>query len=85
MNAETPIAWTALQEGTPVHASGGEELGRVTAVVADQQKDIFSGLAYSSGLLGTERFVPAELVGSITDKSVTLTIPADQAETLEPY
>jgi uncharacterized protein YrrD len=82
---DRPIAWPALKEGTPVHDSSGAEVGKVGRVVADQQQDIFSGITVTSGIFSTERFVPADLVGRITESSVELNVGADEAEQLEPY
>lgn len=82
---ERPIAWTALKKGTPIHAADGEPLGKVSSVVADEQKDIFSGLTFRSGLFDAERFVPAELIRELTDGAVHLTISSRQAEGLEPF
>ena len=75
-----PISYMALQKGTPVHASDGSELGTVSEVIADEQKDIFSGIEITSGLLSGNRFVPADLVGTITDEAVELTIGPDEAD-----
>lgn len=72
-----------LQKGTRVLASDGDELGTVADVIADREKDIFSGLSLSSGLFSGNRYVPADLVDEITSDSVTLTIAAADAETLE--
>ena len=82
---DRPIAWPALKEGTPVHDSSGAELGKVGRVVADQQQDIFSGITVTAGIFSTERFVPADLVGRITESSVELNVGADEAEQLKPY
>ena len=75
-----PISYLALQKGTPVRSSDGTELGTVVDVVADEQKDIFSGLNVTSGLLAGNRFVPADLVDSITDEAVELSITSADAE-----
>jgi uncharacterized protein YrrD len=82
---ETPLAWMALARGHPVTASDGRPVGKISEVVADQQKDIFSGIAFRHGLLDHERFAPADLIDEITSESVRLAIPADEAESLEPY
>lgn len=82
---ETPIAWLALKEGTPVIAMDGSELGKVSTVVADREKDIFSGIAFRSGLLDTERFAPADQIDEITTEAVKLTIDSAAAEALEPF
>lgn len=85
VSKETPIAWMALRKGHPVIGSDGEQVGKVSEVVADPQKDIFSGIAFRHGLLDHERFAPADLVETITSESVHLRVSAEQAEALEPY
>ena len=82
---ERPVAWTALKKGTPVHAADGEPLGKVSLVVADEQKDIFSGVTLRSGLFDAERFVPADLIAELTPRAVHLTISSRQAGDLEPF
>jgi sporulation protein YlmC with PRC-barrel domain len=80
-----PIAWSALAKGTPVYASDGTELGRVTEVVADEQKDIFSGVAFRSGLLESESFAPADRIDVITEEGVRLTLGAEESALLGAY
>ena len=82
---EAPIAWTALPTGTTVRSSDGEEVGTVARVVADVQKDIFSGLAVSHGLLSRNVFVPATAVEEITRDEVRLSISSGDVEALEDY
>jgi uncharacterized protein YrrD len=77
----TPIAWSALSHGTPVLTSDGTELGKVSEVVADEQKDIFSGIRVDPGWFRDERFVPADLIDRLTRDAVYLSISADQAKT----
>lgn len=78
--AETPIAWSALPTGTPVFSSDGADLGKVAEVVADEQKDIFSGISLDPGWFKGERFVPADRIKRLTSEAVYLTITADEAE-----
>ena len=82
---EHQISWMALEEGTPVHSEDGEELGKVTEVVADITKDIFSGIAFKHGLLGSHHFVHAADVREITEDSVHLSLSASDAKNLEAY
>lgn len=79
-----PLAWTALQPGAPVLAVDGSEVGRVAEVVADEARDIFSGLVLRAGLLGEDRFVPAETVEEITDQGVRLSLSPSEVEKLGP-
>lgn len=85
MSFDAPIAWLALDEGTPILASDGEEVGRVATIVADEQKDIFSGVTFKPGLLDGQRFVPADAIDRLTQAAVHLNITAAQAADLEPY
>ncbi len=83
MTDETPIAYTALEAGTPVLAADGTEVGRVEHVLQDPSIDLFDGLAVKTdaGL----RFVDADLVGRITASSVHTTLPsADPSNLPEP-
>ena len=83
--SDAPIAWLALEEGTPVVANDGEEVGRVTAVVADEQKDIFSGVAFRPGLLDGQRFAPASAIDRLTESAVHLNIAASEVPQLDDY
>ncbi|MDQ4124589.1 MAG: DUF2171 domain-containing protein [Actinomycetota bacterium] len=85
MSSDAPIAWLALDEGTPILASDGEEVGRVVTVVADEQKDIFSGVTFRPGLLDGQRFVPADAIDRLTESAVHLNITAAQAADLDAY
>lgn len=81
-----PIAWMALESGTAIVTSDGTELGRVHEVVADRQKDIFSGITFRDGVLSGERFVPAATIDTITSEEVRLTVSSAEAEgKIEPY
>jgi hypothetical protein len=57
----------------------------VGEVIADEQKDIFSGVTLDTGLLSEPRFVPAEVIEEMTGDVVRLVITAEHAEGLEPY
>jgi hypothetical protein len=81
----TPIAWTALERGHAVVDAHGEPIGKLSRVVADQQKDIFSGIVFRHGLLDRERFAPAEAIASITSTEISLALSGEEAERLEPY
>ena len=82
---ERPIAWLALDKGTPVYTSDGEEIGKVASVVADIQKDIFSGISFKHGFLGSEHFVPADAIGELTEGGVHLNLSAEQAQELQHH
>ncbi len=79
------IAWSALETGTPIVASDGREIGRVTSVVADEEKDIFSGVAFRHGMLDTQRFLPADLINEMTPERVTVRVASTDVEDLETF
>ena len=85
MADDTPIAWLALAPGTPILASDGSEVGKVDDVIADREKDIFSGLTFRPGWLDARLFIPADRVSSMTESAVRLDITAEEAKRLEPY
>jgi uncharacterized protein YrrD len=76
-----PIAYFALEEGTDVVTSDGEEVGRVAHVLADEEQDIFDGIVIAHGL-GRHTFADAEQIAAIHERAVTLTLTAAEAEAL---
>ncbi|WP_345762441.1 hypothetical protein [Diaminobutyricibacter sp. McL0608] len=80
MTNETPIAYTALEKGTPVLAADGSEIGKVEHVLQDSSIDLFDGLAVktAAGL----RFVSADVVGRITTAAVQTTLTDDDTADL---
>jgi hypothetical protein len=85
MADDRPIAWPALAAGTPIVTSDGAQVGKVDEVIADREKDIFSGITFKPGLLDSAVFVPGDKVGDMTAGQVQLTISEGDIETLEPY
>ena len=82
---DAPVSWMTLEKGTTVLSSDGQEVGSVDEVIADRQKDIFSGVTIDSGLLSSKRFAPASVIEDISTDGVRLSIPASEAEELEDY
>ena len=72
-----PVSWLVIEKGWQVVGSDGEELGKVHEVIGDSSQDIFNGLAVTPGLLRKPRYVPAEVVGTITEGRVELALDAD--------
>jgi hypothetical protein len=77
----SPVSYLALEEGTVVLGSDGEEVGHVAHVLADEEQDIFDGVVIAHGL-GHHTFADAEQVAAIHERGVTLTITAAEAEAL---
>ena len=78
--SDHPIAYTALQPGTPVHTSDGHPFATVQAVLVDEKVSVFDGIVVQTAE-GT-RFVDAEHVGSIYTTYVCTTLSAEQAANL---
>src|SRR3954452_8249589 len=78
-----PIAYAALERGTPVYASGGEHIGTVEHVLADLDADVFDGLVIDVRTAPAgRRFADAPEVGEIHERGVVLTLDAAAAERL---
>ena len=79
-----PIAYQVLDEGVPVYASNGEQVGTVEHVVTAPSEDIFHGIVMSAA--GGRRFVAADQVASLHERGVDLRIDAAAAAALpEPH
>src|SRR3954452_23186841 len=75
-----PIAYTALQPGTPVQSRDGHQFGTVEAVLQVEEVDVFDGI-----VVGTDqgtRFVDADRVGSIFTSHVKTTLSPEEAANL---
>ena len=78
--ANDPIAYTALEPGTPVRTSDGSDFASVQAVLVDEKVSVFDGIVVRT-TDGT-RFVDADHVGSIYTTHVRTTLSAEQAADL---
>ena len=74
-----------MEPGWDVVDSAGDSVGKIDEVLGDKNRDIFDGLAVSTGLVGKPKYVPAEQVGEIREDRVQLELSADEVERLEPY
>jgi hypothetical protein len=74
-----------VEPGWDVVDSAGESVGKIDEVLGDKNRDIFDGLAVSTGLVGMPKYVPAERVGEIQEDRVQLEMSADEVDRLEPY
>lgn len=77
---DDPIAFTALQPGTPVQSSDGNQFGTVAGVLQVEEVDVFDGIVVETAE-GT-RFVDADRVESIFTSHVRTTLSADEAARL---
>jgi hypothetical protein len=80
--AADPVSWLMIEPGWAVVDPEGNEVGRVEEVAGDSSRDIFNGLAVSSGMLSHPRYVPAEEVLEISEGRVRI---APAIDTLGEY
>ena len=79
---DDPIAYTALQQGTPVQTRDGAQFATVQTVLVDEKVSVFDGILVLSAT-GT-RFVDADQIDSIYTSHVRTTLSAEQAANLPP-
>jgi hypothetical protein len=78
----TPIAYTALQPGTPVRSSDGQEFGVVEAVLVVEELDVFDGIVVKTPQ--GSRFVDADQIGPIFTTYVMTKLSMEEAAQLPP-
>ena len=71
-----PVSWFLIEPGWQVVDSAGEDVGTVSEVRGDQDKDIFDGLEVDG------KYVPSEVVGPMVEGRIELTVAADQLSEL---
>jgi uncharacterized protein YrrD len=84
MDLGDPTSYLVLQPGTPVYSSDGDEIGKVTHVLAAEDEDVFDGIVIGGqGFFGHEhRFADADDVGEIFERGVVLKIDRAGCEQL---
>jgi len=74
-----PIAYTLLEEGTPVYDRNGERIGVVEQVLADFTLDIFEGvIVHLRPLPGTHRYADVDQIAELHERGVVLAVERDQ-------
>ena len=81
---ERPLAWNAIQPGTPVLASDGVEMGSVVEVAGSPEDDIYHGIVFRSGTLAPAQLAPAADIGEVTERAVHLKVAAATARLYGP-
>lgn len=82
---ERPLAWQAIREHTRVLAADGQEVGTVVEVLGLEQQDIFHGIVVALNTGHREVVIPAEKVGTITNRRLETSLPLAEIDTLELY
>jgi hypothetical protein len=80
-NLGPPIAYTVLEDGTPVYDRNGEQIGVVEHVLADMQLDIFEGvIVHTLPLPGRHLFADVEQIAELHERGVLLSVGRDQLQ-----
>lgn len=83
MDLGEPASYLVLRPGTPVYSSDGEQIGKVTHVLAAEDKDVFDGIVIGEHPFGAEhRFADADDVEAIYDQGVVLKLDRAACEQL---
>jgi hypothetical protein len=78
-----PIAYLALEEGTPVFSSDGGRIGTVEHVLAETNVDIFEGVVIDArDGPGGFRFADATQIGALYERGMILSLDRDAAAAL---
>ena len=83
MDDGSAVHYTALERGTPVFTSDGEQVGTVAEVLDNAREHIFDGLVIETGS-GERKFVDAPEVERTAERAVTLNITAAEVAQLGP-
>ncbi|HEY2543702.1 MAG TPA: hypothetical protein VGH92_11705 [Gaiellaceae bacterium] len=78
-----PVSWKAVEKGWAVFDRDGEKVGSIHEIAGDETADIFDGFGVKTGTLGPVKYVPAEIVDSIAEGEVRLTIPGSGVAPLD--
>jgi hypothetical protein len=77
------VHYTALQRGTLVRSSDGQDVGTVAEVLDNYREHIFDGLVIETPT-GERKFVDAPEVERTAERAVTLNITAAEVAQLGP-
>ncbi len=82
---DDPVAWSYVEADTLVVGPGGEELGRVAAMLGAEDEGIFHGVAVTAYDDGAARVVPADAVRRMTPARVEIAWNAEELAAADPY
>jgi hypothetical protein len=83
MDLGLPSSYEALEPGTKVFSSDGEEVGTVLHVLAVEEEDVFDGIVIAEHLgSGGHRFADADDIQEIHENGVLLKLSGEAAAQL---
>ena len=78
-----PIAYTVLEEGTPVYDLHGERIGVVEHVLGDFSADIFDGvIVHTHPFPGRHLFADTDQISELHERGIVLSV--DRGDLHEP-
>jgi uncharacterized protein YrrD len=79
----SPISYEVLAPGTPVYSTDGEEIGKVSHVLAAEDLDVFDGVIIGEHAFGEEhRFADADDIEAIYERGLVLKLSRAESEEL---
>jgi hypothetical protein len=78
-----PVSWIAVEKGWAVHDSEGAHVATVDSTAGDRMADIFDGFGIKPHELERVKYAPAEIVVTIVEGEVHLSIPRSEVAQLE--
>jgi hypothetical protein len=73
-----PIAYTALEDGTPVYDRQGIRIGVAEHIVGEPEADIFDGvIIHTEPLPGRHLFAGVDQIAELRERGVVLSVGAD--------
>jgi uncharacterized protein YrrD len=83
MDLGQPASYLVLKPGTAVYSADGDQIGKVTHVLAAETEDVFDGIVIGEHVFGTEhRFADADDVQEIFEEGVVLKLDRVACEQL---
>ena len=83
MDLGSPISYEVLTPGTPVYSTDGEEIGKVSHVLAAEDLDVFDGVIIGEHAFGEEhRFADADDIEAIYEHGLVLKLRRAECEAL---
>jgi len=74
-----PIAYLALEEGTPVYDREGGQIGVVEHILGDLTADVFDGvIVHTKPLPGKHLFADVDQIAELRERGVVLSVDRDQ-------
>jgi PRC-barrel domain len=85
MESGHEVSWMAISPDARITGKDGKSLGKIEAVLGDDEDGIFHGIAINLPGLGGHVEVPAAKVTRITTDEVFVDVGEDEVDSLEKF